>query len=564
VSKKSEMKRICGLPRRQPWEGRALPPKTAALADRLLPIQRELLADLETAPAPCGVLGDVGAGFGKTLPSFLAPHILGLLGHQSLLIVPADLVNKTHNDHAEWLEIFPELQDTFPEVISASVLSHPKYADVLFDRNPALLILDEAHTFSDPKSARTRRLIRYMQQNPKTRVMALSGTLTHKQLYRLSHLAELVLREHSFLPLEEGALDQWSMVLDYGVTPDNRSMEELDLLVDWARLPRPKRTSIFSRDAHSGTMMATYRAAYRERRSSTPLVVCTPDASVRASLNLRKWECDVPSSVLKALGDLSEKWELPDGTELVDTLEIYRHAATLSWGFYYKINYHGEGVREWLDTRRAWGKAVRTQIEYIQGYANLDSPARVQEAASKGKAHPRVCDAWRAWGAIRDLVQTEQTVVWVDEDKELLHRAIDYVVEKQRAILWYRSKAVEDAIAEHGAIPVFGAGTNAPGPDTPLVACSIFAHGTGKNLQAWSDQLIMEHPNGHRDWEQLLARTHRHGQTSDSVLVDVATHTDAAKRSLFLGLQAARYAEETGPQRQRLCYATWLNPPKRA
>lgn len=50
-------------------------------------------------------------------------------------------------------------------------------------------------------------------------------------------------------------------------------------------------------------------------------------------------------------------------------------------------------------------------------------------------------------------------------------------------------------------------------------ALSIAVHGTGKNLQAWPYQIILELPSNAEKLEQLLGRAHR-GQQKHNVVVD--------------------------------------------
>jgi len=550
-----EMDRVLSLPRRQPWAGRELPPRTAALADRLLPVQIEVLADLESSVPPVGVLGDIGAGYGKTIPSLLAPHVLGLVTKDSILILPPDLVRKTEMEVNQWSGTFPELVGTAPQLLSAAILSHRRHADVLFEMTPKLIVLDEAHIFCDPTSARTRRLLKYVREYPETRFLVLSGTLTHKELLKLSHLAELALRDGSFLPIDDAVLEAWSTVLDYRVQPAESDKLQLHCLLEWAGLT-PRKTSIFAKDAGSRSPLAVYREAYKQRRSTAPNVVCTPDATVGASLNLREWTTDLPESVKWALQTLRADWELPDGEEIVDFLEFHRHAMTLAWGFYYRTNYSGPDLERWKEARRGWSRAIRSQLLYIPGWTHLDSPAQVAEAAASNSAHPSVNRAWKAWATIRNSIQSEQETIWVDTEHQIIQSAVKTLRESGRGIFWYRSRAVESVLRQY--LPTFGAGSDQPSDDENLVACSIFAHGTGKNLHAWDYQLIGEYPSGHRNWEQLLARCHRHGQQSDAVWADIATHTKELQKALRDAREAARYAEEVGAQRQRLVYANTI------
>ena len=109
-----------------------------------------------------------------------------------------------------------------------------------------------------------------------------------------------------------------------------------------------------------------------------------------------------------------------------------------------------------------------------------------------------------------------------------------------------------ERLAETG-LPVHGAGSKAPEPGQ-TVAVSIPVWGTGWNGQAWSRSLVLEPPANGATWEQMLGRTHRHGQTDD-VKVWALAHTDAFTRAIDKATEEARYVRETTNQPQRLLFA---------
>lgn len=561
-----ELQRILALPVRVPWAGRALPPRTAAVASRLRPVQIEALAELETAAAPRGLFGEIGAGHGKTIPSILAGYVTGTPGDRVLLIVPPDLYSKTLRDLRTWSLRFPEAEGHWPEVLSSSTLSHPKHATAIFDRMPRLIVIDEAHQFADPTTARTRRLIEYFQQYPDTRLVVLSGTLSGKQIKRMAHLSELVLRDHSFLPRDNNTLDTWATVLDYGSEPAPGAVKYLEPLARLAPpLERPQRPlGAFAAAAgarttgHDTEGIERVRRGYTQRRVSTPGVVATADSGVGVSLCFRAWRPSVPSEIHTALRELKEKWITPDGTELVSASDLHRHAITLSCGFCYRPIYRkaeeGPELDEWMNIRLEWGRALRRQLLYIQGYSGLDSPSLVIQACKEGRAHRDTIRAWEAWEAVENAIVVERETIWLT--KSVLAQAVETVQKRDRAILWFSSTAIGEELERIG-FPTFGAGTEQPSDRLSHVALSMHAHGTGKNLQAWAENLLIEPPLSEQLAEQVLARTHRPGQPADTVYVDMPEQTWATRAKLHTLRRKARYLEETGVQSQRLCYGTW-------
>lgn len=540
-SSSPEMSRILDLPVR---DGAPPPgPRTRPLLNRLWPIQAEILAELEAAPPPRGVIASVGAGHGKTRPSVLAGYVLDI--KEWILIVPATLVGKTNRDIAALVPLFPEMRDYLPKVVSAELISSVKRSNLLNKLAPKLIVIDEAHTFANPTAARSKRLLNYMIHNPDTRLVAMSGTLDQGDIERIEMIAELVFREGSFLPLDRGALKRWGSVLNEGSEPADTDVQLVTPLLEWAAAQAEP-------PATFGSVQDRLRWAYKIRRITTPGYVATSDSVVKTGLEIVYWKPPAPMSIQTALGVLRDKWELPDGSQIVDALEYHRHASTLAMGFYATIDY-GEQPEEWLEARREWSRAVNRQINYIRGYPNLDSPARVARAAECGIAHPDVNKAYEAWAAVRDSVEPSRAVTWLDTS--VVEAAARYVQEQGRGILWYSSKAVEAQLRRF--MPTFGAGTQEPPSNVPVFAASIRSHGTGKNLQAWDWQLVLEPPSNALTWEQLIARTHREGQRSDTVSVEIAAHAWPLRARIYAALRSAKHAETVGTQRQRLLLATW-------
>ena len=103
-------------------------------------------------------------------------------------------------------------------------------------------------------------------------------------------------------------------------------------------------------------------------------------------------------------------------------------------------------------------------------------------------------------------------------------------------------------------------GYHGAGSEAPIAghrAVSIAVHGTGWNGQRFHHQLILEPPTSAATWEQLLARTHRPGQTQD-VEAWVLTATPAQTVALEVGMAGARYTRDAMGAPQRLLIADWM------
>jgi len=197
-----------------------------------------------------------------------------------------------------------------------------------------------------------------------------------------------------------------------------------------------------------------------------------------------------------------------------------------------------------------------------EGYASpllVANRIRSEVEAGMGRA---IHSAWYSWfGTGLNKVPAPPTVpIWVDTF--LIDHAVQWLKDSYTpAILWYSSRAVEEAFKQRGIV-VYGAGANPPS-EGHKCAMSIMAHGVGKNLQhGWNKQLIVNPPSGGKVWEQLLGRTHRPGQTEDTVEVYVYQHTQFLRRALRSAEKDAEYIQDSTGSRQKLCYcvkagSTW-------
>ena len=529
--------RVLALPVR---DARApLPPRTAALAGRLLPVQVQALADLERTGR--GGFYEVGAGFGKTLISFLAAHVLDR--RRPLLVVPPALVEKTHRDLAAWRPVFPEIGPL--EVLATTTLSSKKSAEVLFDLMPDLLVADEAHALMGLSSARGIRLLDFVNAYPDVPVVYLSGTMGDRPFTQVASALDVTLREHA--PCVRGdprLVARWASVLDRKSIPAREDLTYLAPLAAWAGEPA-------NQDG--------LRRAWRKRRTTAPGVLATSEDDIGTALEMTQWRSKVPPppALTAALKALTERWELPDGSELVEALDYHRYAATLAVGFWYRTTYDvAPGATltpgELLERRRTWSGELRRCIQYGRT-PGLDSPARVVDAIKAGYGNAKLARAWADWDAVRADLVVHKEALWLWP--ELLDDVLAHV-QRARGVLWYASRAVGEALAARG-VATFGQGTEQPPSALANPACSIHVHGTGKNLQAWDRGFVLEPPTSAGVWEQLLARHHRQGQISDTVVYEVNTTLWPSRGRLQAAIQAARHSEQVATQPQRILYATW-------
>ena len=197
---------------------------------------------------------------------------------------------------------------------------------------------------------------------------------------------------------------------------------------------------------------------------------------------------------------------------------------------------------------KRWRNTVKEFCKDREVY--LDSPLLVFEWYRHQKPED---PTFQKWCEVKDRPLPPRKPIWISDD--VVNQALEWGrAQRSAPIIWTHHQAVLDRFAEH--IPAYGEGTEMP-DDRHLCAASISVHGTGQQLQAWDNQLILQPPSGGKRFEQLLGRTHRPGQRSDEVNVTINVY-GPYKDSLKSAKIDARYLQETTGAQQKLEIATWL------
>lgn len=563
-----EAKRVLALPTRGTNDAAAAARWTAALAlhddaPPLRPAQGAALdAIFNSNGTPRGAFGAIGIGHGKTLITLLAATVAGAA--RPVLMFPPAMRAQFDRDVQYWKQHYAI---TVPELLPYSMLSMPAGAAELDRIAPDFIILDEAHSLRDQGSARTRRVQRYLEHHPRTRVVALSGTITGSSVTDHAHILRWALRERTPLPIDHRTLASWAAAMDPSGDPDHAALATVWPLVLASGGPAFRYLSPRQR-------RSTVRAAYRERLSTLEGVVSTADASVAIPLILKAVNPGpTPQAVVDALTRLEElgappvdaaaepdaEGEIPEDG-VADAMHLARIARTLSVGFYYRWAWGPVGSRtepdfEWLDAKRAWDRTVR---QLASGRPGWDSPASVERQVRVGLGSKDARAALAAWDAVRSRPAPTPEAVWLPGGDWAVRDAARRAQEANDAgaplVIWYRSRAVGEALAALG-VPVYGRGTDSPIFDGRSAAASIAVHGVGKNLQAWSHALVIEPPAGGGAWEQMLGRLHRLGQAAPRVVVEVYQHLEPLVKALEAAKTKALYISETLGVPQRLLTA---------
>ena len=307
------------------------------------------------------------------------------------------------------------------------------------------------------------------------------------------------------------------------------------------------------------------RRAVARRLLETPGVIGTQDAPLDTVLNVQsRYPTSPDPAVEAAYAEIRETWCLPDGTELMDGLEVARHLNTLGLGLWQRWQPPPPDV--WRESRNEWARFCRKALK--SNRMNLDSEARVADAVRKGLIDDDgLLDAWETQRDLErkrtGLREPPSVPVWISDEAI---RSVEAWLKEAPGVVWVDLIGLGVRLSDELKIPYYGAkGLDARGvhikrhPGGSAIA-SLAANGTGRNLQKfWHRNLWLCAPG-----EQSVARTHRAGQESEFVDNDVylgcAEHLTRFERAAEI---KAEFAQDMLLSPQRLVYANTDMPTAR-
>lgn len=479
-----------------------------------------------------GAFLPIGVGEGKSIISLLAPVVLD--SKRPILFVPASLRDQTNRKVVPDMSRHWKIGDGLP-IYSYSELSLEKNAKLLEEYKPDLIILDECHEVKNKRAGRTRRLVRYFKENPATKCVAMSGTVSNRSLKDFAHIIEWCLKGGAPIPLKWTELTEWSDAIDEGV-PDGQGVA-------------PGALMRFCEEGENA------RQGFRRRLTETPGVVATKESKLGTSLVIQPRDLEVPSRVHDMIEHMRSTWTTPNGDIILEPVELWRHVRELALGFWYR--WEPPAPRDWLDARREWKKEVREQI-FKKRSGLFDTELQVWNYCDReykaGRLPPD--HPWIDWSVIKDEFKPNSVAEWVDE---FALRACYEWLQENNGIVWTEHRAFGQQLKLIFDLPYFGAGDSSI-LDTsfPGIVASIAAHGQGKNLQRFSKNLVVAPMTSGKQWEQLLGRTHRQGQEADEVVCEVFLHLPELQESFRQARNDATYLEDALGNRQKLNYARIL------
>lgn len=554
VQNTKELKRIAALPCRRIEDYAGIAPKLTQLLARpnggmaLFPIQAAALMEIAKYG---GGLCPIPVGGGKTLITYLAPVVTR--AKRPLLLIPKRLFDKTKHDF--W-ELYIHWNGPHPDryrLESFEKLSRVSAVKLLEDLKPDLIIMDEAHGVKNPKSARTKRLKRYLAAHPETAVVALSGTITKRSIHDYAHILDWALPPDSRpIPNGYGERETWAACLDEKTRPD--AIRAAPGALYWLATTHDQRRA-FQRGGEDAIGAA--REVYRDRLISTPGVIAGWSSSCDASLVIDDIQPPHDTEIEKAFATLRNDWETPDGWPLSDAPSIWRHAREMALGLYYR--WDPRPPTEWLLLRKEWSQTCREVLH--NNKRHLDSELAVVQAVDAGH-YPQAVDALRAWREIKPTFQPNSVPVWMS------YSAIDFVeswARRNTALIWVEHTFVMDELERRG-FPAYrnkgfardGSQIRDADPARGSVVASIGSCREGQNLQKWGANLIVTAPPNGERWEQMLGRTHRQGQTADTISATIVGGCYENYAGFWQAVKDATYTQKTLGAPQKLCYSDIL------
>ena len=529
VRKTPEFERVLELPRRG-----ELPPDLARGMTELLggvdmtlwDGQAQVLLELEEVG---GCLASLPVGYGKTAITYLAPMVAK--AKNALLLIPAKLREKTRRDFSVLAKHWPRA--TAPRVESYEMLSN--HQDLLERLEPDLIVCDECQKLRNLQAGCTRRFIRYLRKH-ECGVVAMSGTITSRSLLDLWHLLLATHKDRMPLPRSRAETAMWARAVDEKV--EIRS--------------RPGALTLLS----GGKTLPEVRAAVGNRIFDTPGCVRRETAGVAASIYLSEFIPKRPEEVRKPIARLLKDKIAPNGDECTPA-DVWRHLRTLILEFAYI--WDPPPPKEWMIARKRWKRFARGILE--AGDPKYDTELQVARGCSRDEL-PR--KAYDAWAAVRGTFMPNSVPRWYSDTvlRELANRTMDGKGGDSRSLVWVEHVAIGRKLSQLTGWPYYHAQGMCEkryiedhDPASGPAIVSIAANCEGRNLQAWSRNLIVTPPASGLKWEQLLGRTHRPGQLADHIDAEVVIGHPRVRDDIMQAYMDAEYVRDTTGQPQKLLLA---------
>lgn len=473
-------------------------------------------------------------------------------------------------------------------IIPYSMLSTEDSVEVIRTINPKLVICDEGHNLKNFSAARTRRIMKFIEETEPEFVVA-SGTITDKGVEDYHHLITAALGDNSPLPLSNMMAMQWGVVLNSGAQPSENQAGTLMPLIEWAREHFPKEDL--------PPIVSGFRRAYRLRLTSAPGVVSTGDQEIGVSLTISNRVIDQPErwvgydELMGLIGLIEDEYVTPNGDEIQHAIHTHKWLSELSCGFYNELKWPTPEVlaaRRKITVEEAYDQLMRAQAHhraqqvynkdlrefllYGRAIEKADTPRGVGLAIKHGRTEgmpTKMVSLWHKAHALAfdNMPKRDSSAVRVCSFK--IDDALNWASQLPKGvggIIWHYHQEVGEWLMGFGTklgLPMLycPAGDN----DTirnesnkgKIIVASIMAHGEGKNLQFMQEQYVLQWPRSAKVAQQLLGRTHRTGQLADELIVNRCDMLPFDILNFAACLNDAVYRQQTLGVREKMVFCNY-------
>lgn len=545
-------------------------------------------------PQAGGVTGFKSVGSGKTYSGIMMPMAMSSIKKWAIFIKPDQRIHyrdaylrlREHfnvpsfvmeggNMSAQEGEVI--LNRPILHAIPYSLLSKPESTQLLESIDPDGAIFDESHLLANRRSSRTMRVLRFLANRSAQKryvfVCDWSGSKIKKSMKDCAYLSAHALGLGSPYPISPQAIEDWAAVID-PISMRDRSSPIAGAL----RRAFGNGTAADAQTdalAEAGLIDDGVREGHRDRVIATLGVISTKSSSITCSITIKKRvPPPSPESIKSALAGVRDKSERPDGDPLLDAMEIAMTARAVGAGYYHYWAFPhatdedravGGTIERWYAARKRYSKEKRGKL--LDAEPNLDTSSLLDNAAERAWRVPRYdgdltvwpAEAWPAWAAIKDKVQYDERVKWIDD--YLARDAAEWAKEHV-GVVWVLSPTFGERVAKLAGINYHGGGQDAEArikaeSGKQSIVASIRSHGESRDgLQyKYYKQLIAELPASADRYEQLFGRLGREGQVEDTIETWIYQHTPEYRDALRQALMYAEFIQQTSPNRQLLLAA---------
>lgn len=565
-----------------------------------------------------GLFAPVGVGWGKTLITLMCANIaytqFGI--RKMMLLVPSNVMPQLTGTDLKWARqmvpinypvhvLYDKNTNMRRRIASSgqpglyivpySLLSRPDSVDNINDIQPGFIACDEVHYLKDRRSARTKRIMDYVETK-RPIGLGLSGTITRKSIMDYHHIIRWCLGMNCPLPYSTQMAGDWASVLDSdAMLTGGGATGPLEPLISWAR-------TVDTRNRYEDDV-AGFRRAYKLRLTTCPGVVASGDADIGVSLIIankpvKNYEAVAGWDTLNELMEtVEEEWLTPNGDEIEYAIHKFKWLYELSAGFYNELKWPKpdeyaerkgisvadamdvlERAKDWHEAHQIYAKRLRMFLQF-ESKPKLDTPMLVGANMMHYGAKNVPNELYQLWSEMKACdfegrPERDKTAIRVCSFKVDAAVAWAKSLPKGKgAIIWVYHQEIGRWTAEKGkqaGLDILhcpaGSESNKSIIDKAnkgkIVVASLTSHGTGKNLQHFQNQYVLQWPRPAALAEQFLGRCHRNGQEADELVVHTNNTLLVDDLNFASCLNDALYIHQTTDARQKMIVATYTPLPK--